>query len=476
MIGMTIGVATVLTMIAMGSGAQTAIKDQVRAAGMNLIVITAGNYKPKTEEDFQVIENARWERSITKGRFQPALWLDDRKPRFLQAFHPEDDPFAPHDHPTAKQRLGDLEAGLGAAATLSPGDADALRKLPGVQYVSEGVHENVHVTTGENGSGKKWFSRLHGDDVSLPEMKRAWKFPKGRFYTKKELDNADQVVVLGSIVAEKLFGAEDPVNKLIYIWKQPFKVIGVISTDSWIVPPAVGDDQFDAIYVPFKTIHRLLNLSKLNDISVTAASTGDVSRLMKAITELIRKRHNIGESQADDFTVTSQARKALAKGGMQAQTARSVLANVDTLEKVTLEQLGKTLDRAGRTMSALLASIAAVSLVVGGIGIMNVMLLSVTERTKEIGLRRALGARSQDVLRQFLFEAMTLSMAGGILGVILGVAAAYFLSRWASWATTISWISILVSVGVAASVGIFFGYYPARQASGVAPIESLKYE
>lgn len=473
MIGMTIGVATVLTMIAMGTGAQTAIQDQVRAAGMNLIIVTAGNYKQKTEEDFQVIENARYERSMNRGRMQSALWFDDGKPRMLRAFHPEDDPFEEHDHPTARQRLGDLEAGLGAAATLTAADADVLRKLPGVQYVSEGVHENVHLTADGD---KKWFSRLHGDDVSLPEMRRAWTFPRGRFYNKKELDNADQVAVLGSIVAEKLFGSENPINKMIYIWKQPFKVVGVVATDSWIVPPAVGDDQFDAVYVPFKTIHRLLNLTKLNDISVTAKSSGDVTRLTKAITEAIRERHGIGETQPDDFTVTSQARKALGGGGMQAQMARSMLANVDTLEKVTLEQLGKTLDRAGRTMAALLACIAAVSLVVGGIGIMNVMLLSVTERTREIGLRRALGARSQDVLRQFLLEAVTLSMVGGLLGVLLGLIAAYSLSQWASWATTISWVSILVSVGVAAGVGVFFGYYPARQASGVAPIESLKFE
>lgn len=460
MTGMTIGVATVLTMIAMGSGARTAIEDQVRAAGMNLIIVTAGNYKPATEEDFQVIENAKFE---SEGR--PA--------RFVRAFHPEDDPFEKHDHPTASQRLGDLEAGLGSAATLTPADANAIRKIKGVQFVSEGIHENAHIT---DGGEKRWFTRLHGDDVSLPEIKRAWQFTHGRFYSKKELQNADQVMVLGTVAAEKLFGNQDPIGKLVYVWKQPFQVVGVVSTTSWIVAPAVGDDQFDAIYVPFTTIHRLLNLSKLNDISITASSAGDVTRLSKVITDLLRARHKISDAAPDDFTVTSQARKALAKGGMRPQMARSVLANVDTLEKVTLEQLGKTLDRAGRTMAALLAGIAAVSLLVGGIGIMNVMLLSVTERTKEIGLRRALGARSSDVLRQFLLEAVTLSLVGGVAGVALGVLAAYSLSQWAAWTTAVSWIAISISVGVAAGIGIFFGYYPARQASEVAPIESLKYE
>jgi putative ABC transport system permease protein len=441
---------------------------------MNLIIVTAGNYKPKTEDDFGVVENARYEIPEIGSTFQSAVWRSDDRPFFIPVFHPEDDPFEKHDHPTASQRLGDMEAGLGSAATLTAADAEAIRKLSGVQYVSEGIHENAHVTAGDN-QERKWFSRLHGDDVSMPNIKRNWTFTKGRFYNKSELKNADQVIVLGSVAADKLFGKGDPIGQLVYVWKQPFKVVGVVSSDSWIVPPAVGDDQFDAIYVPFTTIHRLLNLTKLNDISITAASSGDVTRLTKAVTKLLRERHGITEQKPDDFLVTSQARKAISKG-MQPQVARSVVGNVDGLEKVTLEQLGKTLDRAGRTMGALLASIAAVSLLVGGIGIMNVMMLSVTERTKEIGLRRALGARSKDVLRQFLLEATTLSLVGGVLGVLLGVTASYFLSRWASWAATVSWLSVLISVGVAASVGIFFGYYPARQASEVAPIESLKYE
>ena len=479
MIGLTIGVATVLTMIALGTGAQSAIEDQVKAAGMNLIVITAGNYKVKTEDDLGVVENAslRRPRGATapapRWRAESPLQAEARATVFRPVFfHPEDDPLEKHDHPTASQRLGDMEAGLGSAATLASGDAAAIRKLKGVQYVSEGVHENAHVALGS----KRWFTRLHGDDVSLPFIRRAWKFQKGRFYNRREEANGDQVIVLGSVAAEKLFGEADPDGQIVKIWNQPFKVVGVVTSGSWMVAPAPGDDQFDAVYVPFTTIHRLLNLSKLNDITVTAASAGDVTRLSKAITELIRQRHGIGPAKPDDFTVTSQARQALAKGGMRPEVARSVVGNLDLLEKVTLEQLGKTLDRASRTMTALLACVAGVSLLVGGIGIMNIMLLSVTERTKEIGIRRAIGARARDVLLQFLMEATTLSVIGGLGGIVMGATASILISRWASWATSISALAVALSFCVSAGVGIFFGYYPARQASEVAPMESLRYE
>ena len=470
MMGMTIGVATVLTMIALGSGAQLAIEDQVRAAGMTPILITAGNYKPVIRKMvFRVWSRMPGGKAPVKSPFRTAI---GEPARWVLAFHPEDDPLEKHDHPLASQRLGDTEAGLGSAATLTSSDAEAIRKLPGVQFVSEGVHENVHVAAGS----KRWFSRLHGDDVSLPLIRRAWKFDKGRFYSRREESNRDQVIVLGSLVRDKLFGAEDPIGKTVIIWNQPFKVVGVVGSGSWLTTAAPGDDQFDAVYVPFTTIHRLLNLTKLNDITVTASSTGDVTRLSKTITNLLRQRHKIAETQADDFTVTAQARQALTKGGMRPEVARSMVGNVSSLEKVTLEQLGKTLDRASRTMTALLASIAAVSLLVGGIGIMNVMLLSVTERTKEIGIRRAIGARAKDVLLQFLMEATTLSVFGGLLGIVIGVVTSIFISRWAAWSTSVSFLSVLISFGVAAAVGIFFGYYPARQAADVAPIESLRYE
>jgi putative ABC transport system permease protein len=489
-VGMTIGVATVLTMIALGTGAEAAIEQQVRAAGMNLIIVTAGNYKAKTEDDgggvvdhqarsgddridvvqaFRPAGRADLKVRTTSGSPQPSALSPDV---VLAGFHPEDDPMEKHDHPTARQRLGDVEAGLGAAATLTPADADAIRQLRGVQFVSEGIHENVHASARD----RKWFTRLHGGDVELPSIRRSWTFTAGRFFTAREQSRLAPVVVLGAFAAEKLFGDANPVGREILLWKQPFQVVGVVGSGSWMVAPAAGDDQFDAVYVPFTTIHKLLNLSKLNDITITAASTGEVTRVSKDVTELLRTRHRIGMKDPDDFTVATQARQSLARGGLRPDVARAVVGNVGGLEKVTLEQLGRTLDRATKTMTALLGSIAAVSLLVGGIGIMNIMLLSVTERTREIGIRRAVGARAGDVLRQFLAEAIALSVIGGLAGIALGAAASGIIAQMLKWSTSISPASIALSFAVAAGVGVFFGYYPARQASRLDPIESLRYE
>ncbi len=473
MLGMTIGVAAVLTMVALGTGAQTAIEDQVRAAGMNLIIVTAGNYKPKQEDlSGGAVEPSAWRRDGSRGAVRSAVWDPRDRPVVRFVGHPEDDPMEKHDHPTSAQRLGDAEAGLGAAATLTSADADAIRAMAGVQYVAEGVHQNAHVVYGD----KRWFTRLHGTDTALPLIRRAWTFPHGRFFTAKEQKATAQALVLGSVAAQKLFGDANPVGQTVHIWNQPFEVVGVVTSSSFLVAPAAGDDQFDAVYVPFTTVHRLLNLSKLNDIEITAASTGEVTRISKAVTELLRFRHNIGVRDPDDFTVTTQARQALARGGLRPDVARAVVGNVSGLEQVTLEQLAKTLDRASRTMTALLASIAGVSLLVGGIGIMNIMLLSVTERTREIGIRRAVGARSRDVLLQFLVEAIALSIAGGLVGVVLGIAASGTISGMLRWSTSVSVESVVLSFGIAAAVGIFFGWYPARQAARLDPIDSLRYE
>ena len=475
MLGMAVGVATVLAMMALGTGAQRAIQDQVKAAGMNMLVITAGNYQAQREAPpDDAIEMGREEAPSVEGRpmLRHASW--DGSARLEAAlFHPEDDPFAVHDHPTARQRLGDAEAGLGAAATLTIADANEIRKISGVQYVSEGIHENVHVA---NSSGTRWFTRVHGDDTVEPEIRRSWTFPHGAYFTAGEEKKNEQVVVLGVVAAKQMFGDANPVGEMVSIWKQPFKVVGVVGSSSWLQTPEAGDDQFDAVYIPVTTMQHLLNLAKLNDITVTTVSTGDVTRVAKALTTLLRQRHGITANKSDDFTVATQASKALTKGSMRPEVAHAVTGNISGLEKVTLDQLGKSLDRSSRTMTVLLVSIATVSLIVGGIGIMNIMLLSVTERTREIGIRRAVGAQEREVLTQFLLESITLSVAGGVVGVIVGVIAAIAIAHAAHWSTSVPFLAIALAFGISTAVGIFFGYYPAREASRVPPLASLRYE
>jgi putative ABC transport system permease protein len=468
MLGITVGVATVLAMMAVGAGAQRSIEQQVRAAGLNQLTIRAGNWRPKVDESDEAIAHQGDARDSLKHP------LDRIKGDVVKAaFHPEDDPMEKHDHPTARQRLGDLEAGLGSAATMTFDDADAIRLVPGVQYVAGGIHENVRVHSGQ----KRWFTRMHGTDVMMPSIKRAWTFTGGRFFTEREQNRSTQVVVLGQVVADKLFGAGvNPIGQEVTLWNQEFEVVGVVTSATWVVQPAPGDDQFDAVYMPYTTTQRLLNLSKLNDITVTASSSGDVSRLSREITRLLRKRHGIGDNDPDDFTIITQATKALTTGGLPPSVARAVASNVAELEKVTLEQLALTMERASRTMTWLLAAVAAVSLLVGGIGIMNITLLSVTERTREIGLRMAVGARGKDVMRQFLFEAVVISAAGGLLGIVVGVVASFGIARSLQWATVVSPLSVLLAFGVATAVGVFFGWYPARRAAQLDPIVALRRE
>jgi putative ABC transport system permease protein len=468
MLGITVGVATVLAMMAVGAGAQRSIEQQVRAAGLNQITIRAGNWRPKVEDTGEAVAHQGDARESLR---HPLDRLPDDVVKI--AFHPEDDPMEKHDHPTARQRLGDLEAGLGSAATMTFDDAEAIRQLPGVQYVAGGIHENVRVHSGT----KRWFTRMHGTDVMMPSIKRAWTFSSGRFFTEREQNRADQVLVLGQVVVDRLFGAgANPVGQQVRIWNQPFEVAGVITSATWVVQPAPGDDQFDAVYMPYTTTQRLLNLSKLNDITVTAASSGAVSTLARDIAKLLRVRHGIGDNDPDDFTINTQATRALTTGGLPPSVARAVAGNVAELERVTLEQLALTMERASRTMTWLLAAVAAVSLLVGGIGVMNITLLSVTERTAEIGLRRAVGARGRDIMRQFLFEAVVLSAAGGLLGIIIGVIASATIARSLQWATLVSPLSVLLAFGVSAAVGVFFGWYPASRAARLDPIVALRHE
>ena len=482
MLGVMVGVGALVTSIALGRGAQEAIHDQLLAAGANTIVITAGNYQAqRPQNNDETVGHGAAAAAVLRpdgpdvlvSIARPSPWLSSGQ--FLRT-HYEDDPMAVHDHPTAKERLGDVMAGLGSAATLTRDDADAIRKeLPGVQFVSSGVHENARVTA-EGVTPKTWFTRLHGTESDLPSIRRGWSFPHGAFLSARQVEAAEQVMVLGRVAADHLFGeGVNPVGKTVKLWNQAFTVIGVVGSRTWTTQPVAGDDQFDAVYVPVTAIHKLLNLSKLNTITVTTVSAGETTAVAKAITALLRKRHGISETMADDFTVKTQAQQALGKG-LPPELARIVTANLSGVDQLTLDQLTTSLQRANWTMLALLAGVATISLLVGGIGVMNLLLLSVTQRTREIGLRMALGAKAADISRQFIVEGLLLCLIGGVLGAICGVLCAQGLQRFFGWAARVSPLSAALAVCVAIALGITSGLYPARKAAALDPILALNHE
>jgi putative ABC transport system permease protein len=337
-----------------------------------------------------------------------------------------------------------------------------------------GVHENVRIFV--KGTQTQWFTRMHGTEADLPQIRSGWTIPHGRFLDRSEVEGAEQVMVLGRVVSDRLFGAGvNPVGQTILLWHQSFRVVGVIGSRSWATQPAPGDDQFDAVYVPVTTIDKLLNLSKLNSIAVTTYSVGDTKQVAKVITDLLRKRHHITAAMADDFQVTSVAEQVLGKG-LSPDLARAVMGNLSSVDQLTVEQLSASLSRTNWIMLSLLASVAAVSLLVGGIGVMNLLLLSVTQRTREVGLRIALGARRGDIALQFVLEAVLLSVVGGLLGVVCGMAASGSLQRFFHWSAVVSPISAMLAVLVAALLGITFGAWPARRAATLDPIEALRHE
>jgi putative ABC transport system permease protein len=386
MLGVVIGVAAVVTMMAVGAGAQARVERQIQSLGSNLIIVISG--------------------SIT----------------------------------TSGVRLGS-----GSQLTLTEDDARAMeRDIEAIQVATPVVRGGVQVAAGS----ANWSTALFGVLPGYFEA-RDWATASGRPMTQEDVDGAAKVALLGQTVARNLFGTDDPVGQVIRIKKVPLTVIGVLARKG---QSTQGQDQDDAIAVPLTTAKKkLLGTSQANARAVGAILIKvRASRAMRAaeqeIRTLLRQRHHLQHGQDDDFTVRNLA---------------------DLLESQ---------EAASRVLSLLLAAIASVSLVVGGIGIMNIMLVSVTERTREIGLRRAVGARRRDILAQFLVEAVTVSLSGGLLGILLGVAASWSIAALAGWLVPIQARAVIPAFLFAAAVGVFFGFYPARKASLLDPIEALRHE
>ena len=522
-VGMGVGVGALVTSVALGRGAQQAISEQLRAAGANVIVVTAGNYlqgagNVGTHEKGEIIGTPTGPKSGEVGTshngalLPPQIQLDRpptepydgalhavyrdvprlRRPLVSGAVwygrtgsawadgfmkvHEEDDPFAVHDHPTAAQRLGDSMAGLGAAATLTRKDADAIRAMSGVQYVASSVQEDQRLKVLAGGEEKNWFTYMRGTDDTLPMIRTGWSFPRGAFFTAEDVKAARQVMVLGRVTTDHLFGHDaNPIGRTVLLWNQKFRVVGVLGSRSWAAQPTPGDHEFDAFYVPITTVQKLLDLGKLNTITLTTYSVGDTTQIARQIVDLLRQRHKINNRMPDDFTVRTQAQLAIGHG-LPPSVARVLAGNMAGVDQITIGRIADSLKRANNTMLSLLAGVAAVSLLVGGIGIMNILLLSVTERTREIGLRVAVGAQRSDVIMQFVAEAVVLSIVGGLLGTAVGALASGSLERLFNYSIDISIASSLAAIAVAAVLGIIFGVYPARRAAGLDPIEALHHE
>jgi len=381
-LGLIIGVAAVIVMVAIGSGAQSSIEAQIRNAGTNVVTISAGS-----------------------------------------------NPFGP------------VRQGFGNTTTLTPADAEAIaRDVQGIRYISPGANTRQQIVA----ESANWNTQVQGSSADLPAI-RAWSLEHGAFFTPQDVTRTAKVAVLGSVTRDQLFGpGTDPTGATIRIKNQPFRVVGVLSRKG---QAAMGPDQDDTIVVPYTTVQKkLLGITHLQNIMISTADGVPFASVSEPITALLRARHELAPGAADDFSVRS------------------------------VEEMASVLTSTTTTMTWLLAAVAAVSLLVGGIGIMNIMLVSVTERTREIGLRLSVGARDIDVLLQFLVEAIVLSLAGGAIGIGVGFGASVLISRIMGWSALVTPEAVLLSFGFAAAIGIFFGFYPARKAAQLDPIAALRYE
>ena len=381
MLGMVIGVAAVILMLAIGQGAQAMVRGAIESMGSNLFIIMSG--------------------ATTTGGARVAM---------------------------------------GSAPTLTFDDADAIRDLKDIAAASPVTPGSAQLIY----SGVNWSTSVFGTSPDYAIV-RDWPMASGGFFSEADVRSGARVAVIGQVVARELFGDEDPIGKVIRIREAPFEVIGVLAAKGQSLD---GRDQDDLVVVPITSAQQKIFSSSLRNrarfIMAQATSEKSMDAAESAINELLRNRHRIGVGQDDDFTV------------------RNLTAIAEAAASTT------------RIMSLLLGAIAAISLVVGGIGIMNIMLVSVTERTREIGIRMAIGARRRDVLWQFLIEALTLSLIGCGIGLVLGIGVASLVEYFAGLPVAVTPASVLMAVGVSFLIGVFFGFYPARRAASLDPIEALR--
>ncbi|MBM3775079.1 MAG: FtsX-like permease family protein [Acidobacteria bacterium] len=381
MLGIIIGVATVITMLAIGTGARASVEANIASLGTNVLFVSAGSSKS-----------------------------------------------------------GGVRGGGASNSNFTVDDVMAIEKeCPAVRAVAPMTRDGVQAVYGD----QNWQTSVVGTGPGYP-MVRNWKVVVGRFFGDDDVRAASKVCVLGQDVVKELFGGDDPIGQTIRIKHIPFRVIGILDEKG---ESSYGGSQDDVIVVPYTTVlKRITRNDNIRWSMISARSAEETDEAKDQITALLRQRHRLTPDDDDDFTIRSQA------------------------------EFAKAADESGKIFQLLLGGIASVSLLVGGIGIMNIMLVSVTERIREIGIRMALGARGRDILMQFLVEAVMLSLVGGLIGIMLGYSLALLASGYSEWPLMVSPDSVAMSFGFAAVVGIFFGLYPAVKASRLDPIQALRHE
>ncbi len=381
MLGIIIGVASVITMLAIGQGSKNSIKAQISEMGSNMIMIHPGN--------------------MQRGG--------------------------------VRQSADDMQ-------TLEVSDYEALKELPGVAAISPSVNSGGQLVNGNN----NYPSSIYGVTTDYLDI-RKFKVKDGAMFTDHDIKSAAKVCILGKTVVDNLFpNGDDPIGRVIRFGKIPLTVIGVLESKG---TNSMGQDQDDVVIAPYTTVmKRILAIDYIQGIFASAADENQTDETIDAITEVLRTRHKIKEDADNDFEIRSQ------------------------------QELSEMMNSTSDMMTVLLACIAGISLLVGGIGIMNIMYVSVTERTREIGLRMSIGARGIDILSQFLIEAVIISVSGGIIGILLGVIASWMVNAIAHWPVYIQLYSVVLSFAVCTVTGIFFGWYPAKKAASLDPIEAIRYE
>lgn len=380
-LGIIIGVASVIAMVAVGNGAQARIESQVSALGRNLLTVFAGS-----------------------------------------------------------RRSGGVNSGLGSASTITLADAEAMaREVTDVVAISPEVSASAQVIA----NGRNWSTSIVGESPDYLKI-RDWKLAAGSMFSAREVRGAAKVAVLGSKTAHELFGPLNPVGQTVRVKNIPFVVIGLLESKG---AGMGGQNQDDRLIIPYTTAMRRVTGEKyLRSVNVQIGSAERMDAAQQQITSLLRQRHRLTGDRSDDFNIFNQ------------------------------KEIADTVGSISRIITLLLGAISGISLVVGGIGIMNIMLVSVTERTREIGIRIAVGAQPFAIKLQFLIEAITLSLFGGLLGVMLGVGASKLVSVVADFKAIVSVGSILLAFGVSFAIGVFFGFYPAQKAAALDPIDALRYE